>query len=80
MRASPVVQWLRITCQCRAYGPHPWPEELPHAIERLGPRAATSEVAAPRASAPQQEAIATRSITAREQLLLVIRFPWLLRR
>ena len=33
----PVVQWLRIHCQCRWHGFSPWSRKIPHAVEQLSP-------------------------------------------
>ena len=57
MRAgtSPVVQWLRISCQCRGHRFGPWSGKIPHAMEQLSLCATATEARAPRAHAPQQE-------------------------
>ena len=32
---SLVVQWLRISCQCRGHRFEPWSRKIPHAVEQL---------------------------------------------
>ena len=44
-RASLVVQWLRICCQCRGHGFKPWSRKIPHAAEQLNPCTTTTEPA-----------------------------------
>ena len=40
---SLVVQWLRITRQCRGHGFEPWSGKIPHAAEQLSPCTTTTE-------------------------------------
>ena len=42
-RASPVAQWLGISCQCRGHGFEPWSGGIPHAVEQLSPCATATE-------------------------------------
>ena len=44
LRASLVVQWLRV-CQCRGHGFGPWSGRIPHAAEQMGPWATITEPA-----------------------------------
>ena len=43
--ASLVAQWLGICLPCRGHGFEPWSGKIPHAAERLGPWATTTEPA-----------------------------------
>ena len=62
---SLVVQWLRLPCQRRGHGFHPWPGKIPHASGQLSPwtttpkpcssGAATPEARTPSTRAPQQK-------------------------
>ena len=42
-RTSLLVQWLRIHCQCRGHGFHPWSRNIPQASGHLSPHATTTE-------------------------------------
>jgi len=62
MRASLVVQWKRILCQCRGQEFNPYCRRIPYVegqltwcITILSPRATSTEAHVPRAHAPQQE-------------------------
>ena len=64
---SLVVQWIRISCQCRGHRLDPQSKKIPHAVEQPSPRsrahrpqprslsATTTEACVPRAGALQQE-------------------------
>ena len=54
-RTSLLVQWLRIHCQCRGHGFHPWSRNIPQASGHLSPLPQLLKTACSTVCAPQQE-------------------------
>ena len=63
-----MVQWLRISCQCRGHGSDPRSGKIPHVVGRLHPRA--REPWSPCSATREATAMRSPHPTAREQPLL----------